>query len=150
MNGYGGMGTALSAAYVIALLVLFGVTCKSVSYYGAIVQKDDATRTEAVALMDQITEDGTTMGDIISDNMWIADAAVEEQNGQTIVALYGAGSMYIENDVFIQGTGKNIETQMAFIKNPSTGEYEIAAVMLNGTTLSEYGAVSYWNMLKEN
>ena len=151
VNGYGGIGGILGISYLIASIVLCGIVFKGFSRYGAIiVEEDEATRIEAAAMLDQITENGVAMGDVISDNMIIAEARVEEQKGKTVVVLCGAGNIYIEDDVFMLGTEKNVATQMAFVKNSSTGEYEIAAAALNDTTLSQYGATSYWELLKEN
>lgn len=149
VNGSGGMGTVISLAYLIAMLVMFGCLYKGISFYGGILKADDATRVAAVAVMDQMSENGQSVGDIITDNMYIAQAAVQEQGGKKIVVFSGEGQIYMQDGVFVQSTQKNIDTQIAFVKNINSNEYEIAAVLLNGTALTQFGAASYWHVLQE-
>ena len=50
----------------------------------------------------------------------------------------------MEEDTFVDTGNKSIKTALAFIKG-TNGKYELAAVALDNSTLSEYGSKAYWN-----
>lgn len=139
------MATWCCIGALIAVLVLSTHMFKSVSMYGNIVAiMEEQTRTEAVALMDQMMEDGGRMGDKIMKNVYVEGAAMQKEGAYTFIGLVGNGSVKIDGDAFMDMGTASVETRLGFVKE-GNGKYELQAVILDGTEMTSYGAKAYWN-----
>lgn len=145
IKGNSGMGALCGWGMGIALLALVGIMTKAFTSYGSVFMiTDEATRKEAVAVMDQILEDGSRLGDKLLEKISVQGAAVEQQGNTTAVAFTGGGGIYLDGGAFVDTGGNSIETQLAFVKSSGGETYELGAVVLNGSTLNAYGVSSYW------
>lgn len=145
VNGRSGMGGWCCFGTLIAFLFLVAYIFKGFSMYGNIlVITDEETRTQAVALMDQTMEDGRRLGDKIMKNVRVEEAVIQKEGRYTCVGLLGEGRVKIDGDAFMDTGTVSVETQLAFVKE-GNGEYQLQAVVLDGTEMTSYGAKSYWN-----
>lgn len=150
MNEERGVDTFLGIAYITAVLIIVGLYSKGILEYGAVLMAEEDSRAVAVEVLDQRTGDGTRIGDVISDNMLIEGVQVEKQAGRMVVGFSGMGKMGIVNGEFTIYNVKNVDTQIVFVKDMNSNEYEIAAAILDGTNLTQFGATYYWLLLQDN
>lgn len=150
VNGSGGIGALVTLAYFIGLIALMGSLYKGFSTYGSIIViEDPSVRRSAVAMLDQPMDNGVTYGQLINEYMIIDDAAIEEKNDQTLIALTGKGNVSLRDDGIYEVGTYNVDTALVFSKDLS-GNYNIVSVQLGNKKLTGAGAQGYWNAIKTN
>lgn len=148
VNGDGGYGGLLGWVYFLAVLICITVTVIAVGKYGNIITMDDDARATVMEVLNQTTDEGVSYGDIIMTNCKLMDAHVETTGSETVVVLYTLGSIYMENNAFVQQYTKSVDTYLAFMKTSPQGKYELAYVELNNVQLNSFGATSYWKVIQ--
>ena len=145
IKGDSGIGKMLGLGVFIASVALGIFLIKAFMGYGGIIAiTDEETRLTAAEVMDQVTDEGTRLGDKLMRSVIVETAAVDKQGSGVTVVFVGNGSVKMDGDVFVDIGTSTIETQLAFVKS-SEGKYELQVVVLDGTTLTPYGAKAYWN-----
>lgn len=129
--------------------IAFGVGIyTSLMSYGEVVQNEDAAvRTEIAAFMEQpVADGGETYGEKLKRNFFIQDAIVETQGSKSVLMIGMKGQYGVTSDNFIDYTDKTVPTQLTFVRD-SSGNYQLAGVILDNTRLADAYTNYYWNSL---
>lgn len=151
VSGSGGFAGLLGVVYFLVAMICMSYVMRAVGKYGRIITKDDATRTAALEVLGQITDQGVSYEDVILGNCRLAEAYLETSGSQTVLVLSGYGDVYLDDrdDAFVQTIdSKNVETHMAFIK--TGGQYKLALVELNGVQLDSSRTAAYWKAIQSD
>lgn len=147
VNGSGGFGTLASVVYILSIVGLMTGVVQDTVKYGGLIQLDDATRQEVSILYAQVDEGSGTYGDIISSILVPSGAEIVIQAGTAYLVIGGVGDISMQSGVFVQGP-RNVNTVLAFAKNPTNGSYRLAMVQLNNQPLTERDMQSFWKLEK--
>ncbi len=148
INGSGGTGVLVTLAYIVGIIAMGATIFSAVSKYGNVVAiGDQSVRTGVAAMMDHTMDNGSTYGQFIMKYMSVDNAAIEEQNGHTLIALTGKGTVTLADDGVFQVGGASVDTAYVFSREV-TGDYNIVSVQLGDKTVTGKNAVAYWNSLK--
>lgn len=149
IDGSGGFGTVCCWSSLVASFILIGFITKAVFTYGGLITTfDKETKTAAIELFNQKTEDGRLYEDLITEKIFIEAVEFEKMDGMEVFGFVGYGTVKLEGEVFLDTRNKNVETQLVFIKGDN-GKYKLEYVKLGDKELSEYGAVQYWHTVIE-
>lgn len=149
IHGSGGNGTLICVFYLITVLGLGLTGFKASMTYGGLLVADSSVRQEAVAMFEQIDSTGQTYGDILQNNLTIAKAGTETQNGNTYFVLTGYGDLSINDEgTFIVGM-RTMQTILVFVKDSKNNSYSLVMATLNGKTLTDYRVDQYWSLLQD-
>lgn len=138
-NGNGGIGALIAVGMVVASVTLFASTYSAFTSYGNVVMEPDAEIRKSVAeVIDQPTEDGSTLGTKIGQNVTIQSADVRVQGNTTQVIIAGMGRHYVDtsNNALVEMNTKTIPTQLLFVKNGEQGTYQLSGAALDDKALS--------------
>lgn len=147
VNGSGGFGTLASVVYILSIVGLMTGVVQDTVKYGGLIQLDDATRQEVSILYAQVDEGSGTYGDVISSILVPSGAEIVTQAGTAYLVIGGVGDISMQSGVFVQGP-RNVNTVLAFAKNPTNGSYRLAMVQLNNQPLTERDMQSFWKLEK--
>lgn len=148
VKGSGGIGNMISLLYFFCLCGFIAFIGNSYLHYGAVLLiEDENSRSIAVNVLDQVTESGETLGDILSETIVIEQVGVQENAGNVVVGFSGQGMLSLDQDVFIKGMTKSVPTELVFVKPSGGTTYELRKAVLNDKELTERGITNYWHLI---
>lgn len=148
VKGKGGIGGIVTLIYFLSLGAFIMAAGRQYMYYGGIMlEKDAAVRAAAAKLLEQIQENGETMGDLFYDHYSIDTVTAKKEGNQTVIVFSGNGLFYLEQDTFVRNLNKTIPTQMTFVRSGNDIKYQLQAVNIDGVELSERGIKNYWQFM---
>ncbi|MCM1158008.1 MAG: hypothetical protein NC300_04700 [Bacteroidales bacterium] len=151
VKGSGGFGSIFSLIYFLSLCGFFAFFGNSYLHYGAVILlEDEGKRTIAIDALDEMTESGKTLGDILAKTVRIEQVGVEQDAaGNVMVGFAGSGMISLDQDTYIKGMTKSVPTELVFVKSSGSGTYELRRAALNGKELTERGITNYWKLIAE-
>lgn len=138
-NGNGGVGALIVVGTLVASVALFASAYSAFTSYGNVIMEPDAEIRKSVAeVIDQPTEDGSTLGAKIGQNVTIQSADVRVQGNSTQVMIQGMGKHYVDtsNNALVEMNTKTIPTQLLFVKNGGESTYQLSGAALDDKALS--------------
>ena len=146
VQGHSGYGGWLGVGMLVTGIIFAVNFMVAYMQYGMIMAvEDDTVRHAAVEIFDQPIADGVTLGNKLNSNTYPLAAEIQQQGNEEGVIFSVLGGAYVDNNTFMLTGQKNIETQLLFVKNAETSEYELVAASLNGEILNSYYLDYYKN-----
>ena len=144
VRGKGGIGSACSFVEVLATIFLVYAIGRAVMMYGNLITTGtEVERKTAAVVMEQIADNGWTLGQIFQVEMYLEGITLED--GQTTVTIHGQGRIYTDGTTLVQVMAQSIPTELTFTK--IDGKYQLKRVVLNGAELNESFTKIYWEYL---